>query len=184
MSRTQWRWLIAVFWIVVIGMLLKQCWVEQQQQATTDSEAPKPPQHFFFIPQPVPHALPSAPTPTLGPAVLQTKFVVHPDSPGRGMFTCDVTLTNEGETIAHGVQIYVRPYRGIYEGNDSLGGGHTPKFQKLPDDDPLSQFGTWLNFPDLKPGETAMESTTFLNHPNVLPGLNPNPQINFEAPKP
>ena len=180
MTRTQWRWLIAIFWIFVIGMLVRQFWQSDQQQQAEAEARPPTQQHFFFVPPPTPHALPSPPQPTPGPAVHQTRFVVHADTPGQGSFTCDVTLVNEGETIAHNVQIYVRPYRGVRQGVDVL--GHS-NYKLLPDDDPLSQYGVWITFPDLKPGEAVTESTVFLNHPNILPGFNPDPQIVFEAPK-
>jgi hypothetical protein len=54
----------------------------------------------------------------------------------------------------------------------------------LPDNDPASQFGQWVTFPDIAPGQSASGSVVFLNKGTMKPGSNPDPEIVFETAKP
>ena len=74
----------------------------------------------------------------------------------------------------------MRPYRGAGYGSIELGRGG---FHILKETDPLSQYGTWISFPDLKPGESSSQSAIFFDHPHVQAGFNPSPEINFETAK-
>jgi hypothetical protein len=177
MTRT--RWLIVAFWLFVAVMLVIQF---QQENARLNQDARDNPKdgHYFFTPPLTNSAPPTIAPPVLAPDIRQTAFVVHPNTPGFGSFTCDVTVTNQGLRPAKAVQVHVRPFRGVMSGNDGL--GHV-KYRAVPENDPLSQYGDWLAFPDLKPGESSTQSAVFLNHPNVNPGHNPNPEITFEPAK-
>ena len=178
MTRT--RWLIVAFWIFVGVMLFRQF---QSHTARLEQEGAAHPTngHYFFTPPPAAPAAPAASmAPPEAPDVRQTHFVIHPNTPGAGSFTCEVTVLNQGQKTARGVQVHVRPFRGVMYGSDTL--GHVG-YHALPESDPLSQYGDWLSFPDLKQGESSTQSAVFMNHPNVNPGFNPNPEITFEPAK-
>jgi hypothetical protein len=175
MTRT--RWLIVLFWVFVVGMLIKQCHDYTEAQIK-EGELNPPRQYFFTAPPPAPPAPP--PPPAAGGDVRQISFKSEEGTPGPGSFTCLVTLRNEGLQTARSIQVRVRPYRGVKYGTD--GEGHVG-YTLLQETDPLSQYGTWIGFPDLKPGETATESAVFLDRPNVSAGFNPQPEITFETAK-
>jgi hypothetical protein len=39
----------------------------------------------------------------------------------------------------------------------------------LPEDDPLSQYGAWVSFPDLAPGESNTQTVSFLDRAGAKP---------------
>jgi hypothetical protein len=171
MTRT--RWLILAFWIVIVGMLIKQLIDKNAQLAAHPADQ----QHFFFTP--VPGQEPPPP-PVPGADVRETGFAVEPDTPSPGNFTCHVTLQNQGSTKAIGVQLHVLPYR-----NGSLLNTETPAVNHSAANQwDLSHYGVWLAFPDLAPGQSSTQSTIFLAYPNVRPGEDPHPEIIFKADKP
>ena len=91
-------------------------------------------------------------------------------------------VKNQGNAKATGVQIFVRPYRGASSmaGEDRRMNTVSP--YKLPENDPLSQLGQWVELTDLGPGETCSESG-FVSQGHFSPGVNPDPQIIFETEK-
>ncbi len=104
--------------------------------------------------------------------------MVAKDTPTPGNITCKVTLKNVGNAKATCIQINVRPYKGSSTYDEDVG------YQKvivLCDDDPISRYGQWLDFPDLKPGESSTKSVSFLAHPPFKPGNNPKPDIVFKS---
>jgi len=136
-------------------------------------------QHFFAVPSATPK---SSGNDTQGADVSQISFSIKNDVPGAGSFTAFIVVKNQGNAKAVGVQVLARPYRGILVGGTDQRMSHDP-IHRLPENDPLSQFGKWVDFPDLAPGETSTQSVIFVNQPNVSPGNNPNPQITFETAK-
>jgi hypothetical protein len=128
-----------------------------------------------------------------GAYVEQTSYTVKQSEPATGSFTVYVTLKNVGHATATGVQIHVRPFRGLRLGDED---GGNSNLRTLPEDDPLSQYGEWVDFPDLKPDESATQSVVFLNQGSaspVVPGgendvdgqpkLKLTPEIVFETKK-
>jgi hypothetical protein len=112
---------------------------------------------------------------------VQTSFVVQPDTPATGSFTCLVTLKNIGNVKATSIQVCVRPFRGVSTIDIDVGGN---RGGTLDDNNPISMISDWLSFPDLDPGESRTLSDVFLTRPDIHPGVNPRPQIIFEAAKP
>ena len=173
------RKLIIAFWIFIVCMLLWQFYSYNQGLKEAALEHPKQ-EHFWFT-----NSVASAPTaPTQpkrdGADVQQTGFSVEDNAPSRGSFTCHVTLKNKGNAKAVGVQVSVRPYRGITKGDVDV--GHTD-MSILSDSDPISQFGQWVAFPDLAPGESSTRDVIFVSRNDVVPGTNPNPEIQFQTEK-
>ena len=171
------RWLLILFWVFVGIMLLKSCYDSEMARERAAELHPQQ-RHFFFA---VPSA-PAAPSPVVASSeakVMQTGFEVQPDTPGAGSFTCQVTLKNVGGTTARNIEVHVRPFRGVRPGSMEIGPLRAP----LAEDDPLSQYGSWVSFPDLAPGQSATESATFFDHPNLEPGRNLDPEIVFTTDK-
>jgi hypothetical protein len=173
------RKLIWAFWIFIIGMLLWQFYNYNKGITQDAIDHPKP-EHYFF---PHTNAAASAHGQTdihhSGAFVHQAGFIVHRDTPSPGNFTCEVTLKNEGDAAATNVQVHVRPFKGALMGDEDVG---NPK--PLTDNDPTSQMGQWVTFPDIPAGQTASESVVFLNQGGLKPGSNPDPEIVFESVKP
>ncbi len=167
------RWLAVLFWCFIGIMLIKSVYDHESRRQLDAQEHPGQ-QHFFFT-QP---GSPSGPPPVAGANVQQTHFEVQANTPGPGSFTCLVTVKNLGLTKAENVQVHVRPYKGPLRGVDD---NRPPP--PLTDSDPLSQYGSWVSFPDLAPGESNTESVVFLTHPIYYPGNNPKPEIIFETAK-
>ncbi len=176
MSRT--RLAIIAFWVVIIIMLIWQ-FRSYDTGLTQDSIDHPQQQHFFFYHTNSAPVAPSA-AHSEGADVEQTAFDVQPNAPSAGNFTCRVTVKNLGTAKATGVQVDVRPYKGIALGD--LDNGHA-RPGTMNDSDPISQIGQWVTFPDLAPGEEATETAVFLNRSDVSPGANPQPEIVFETEK-
>jgi len=179
MSRA--RMLIISFWVFIGCMLLWQFY--QYDQGLTQDAIEHPKQEHFWFTNSVANA--SAPAgssqaATSGPNVQQTGFEVENNKPGTGSFTCNVTLKNVGNAKAVGVQVNVRPYRGITLGDVDVGHAN---MATLSDNDPVSQFGSWVNFPDLAPGESSTQAVVFTMRTDYQPGTNPNPDILFQPEK-
>jgi hypothetical protein len=177
MSRT--RKLIIAFWIFIGCMLLWQFYT--YDRGLTQAAIEHPQQKQFWFTNSV-AAAPAAPTQPAhdGADVEQTGFSVEDNTPGTGSFTCHVTLKNRGNAKAVGVQVSVRPYRGISRGDEDV--GHTPT-GIVSDSDPISQLGQWVTFPDLAPGESSTRSVIFIGRTDVRPGTNPKPEILFQTEK-
>ena len=126
-------------------------------------------EHFWFTNSVAAPAAPAAPAQSKrnGADVQQTGFSVENNAPGAGSFTCHVTLKNTGNAKAVGIQISVRPYRGITKGD--VDSGHAD-MSTLSDSDPISQFGQWVTFPDLAPGESSTQTVIFISRTDVTPG--------------
>jgi hypothetical protein len=179
MSTT--RKLIIAFWIFIGCMLLWQFYTYDQGLTRAEVEHPTQ-QHFWFTNSAA--AAPAAPTKALanGAVVQQTGFSVENNAPSAGSFTCHVTLKNVGNAKAVGVQVSVRPYRGITLDDQDVGHAR-PAAVTLSDSDPISQYGQWVSFPDLAPGESGTQNAVFLSRTDVIPGTNPNPEIQFQTEK-
>jgi hypothetical protein len=173
------RRFIWAFWIFVIAMLLWQFYQYNQKISTPDPQHPTQEHFFFYQPKRGGDAA-NAPVVTDGPNVVQAAFQIHDNTPTTSNFTCDVTLKNTGKTKAINVQVRVRPYRGQAAGDLDNGRANiTP----ISDDSPLSQFGQWVDFPDLAPGESNTQSVTFVKQLDGNYGYNPTPEILFEPEK-
>ncbi len=174
------RKLIIAFWIFIGCMLLWQFY--SYNQGLKEAAISHPTQEHFFFYNTNPGGAPAAPAQPKhnGPDVQQTGFSVENNAPGRGSFTCHVTLKNLGNAKAVGVQLWVRPYRGITRGD--VDEGHAD-MSTLSDTDPIAQIGQWVSFPDLAPGESSTQSVVFLSRGDVTPGTNPNPEIHFQTEK-
>ena len=173
------RKLIVAFWIFIVCMLLWQFY--DYNQGLKEAAVEHPQQEHFWFTNSVATA-PAAPAQPKrdGPDVQQTGYSVEDNAPSAGSFTCHVTLKNKGNAKAVAVQVSVRPYRGITRGDEDV--GHTD-MSILSDSDPISQFGQWVSFPDLAPGESSTQSVIFLSRTDVRPGANPNPEIQFQTEK-
>jgi hypothetical protein len=172
------RWLIVLFWVLVGFVLLKQCADSGRKIAQEAGTAP--PRQYFFVAPPATKSLPGPAVPSPNADVHQVGFTWKDNTPGQGLYTCQVTLRNDGTKPATGVSVHVRPYRGTMYGTN--GEGHVG-YRLLKDTDILSQYGSWVSFPDLKPGESSTQSAVFLDQPNATPGYNPNPEIDFGTAK-
>jgi len=172
------RKLIIAFWVFIVGMLLWQFY--DYDQGLKEAAIVHPQQEHFWFTNSV--AAPAGPTQPKrdGADVQQTGFSIEDNAPSAGSFTCHVTLKNEGNAKAVDVQVSVRPYRGITRGDEDV--GHTD-MSTLSDDDPISQFGQWVSFPDLAPGESSTQDVIFVSRNDVRPGTNPNPEIQFQTEK-
>jgi hypothetical protein len=164
--------LIIAFWIFVLIMLIWQFY-SYNQRVTQDAINHPQQQHFWFTNSLGGPVAPVAPTVQNGADVEQTGYTLEDNVPANGSFTIHVTLKNVGNAKATGVQIHVRPYRGMRLGDEDAGNS---VLRILPEDDPLSQFGDWVDFPDLAPGESSTQSVSFLHQGNatpVIPGQTP-----------
>jgi hypothetical protein len=170
------HWVIAVFWIFVGAMIIKQC---HDDTASREVAAEKAPQQYFFH-QPTGPQIAPPPPPSPDADVEQVDFVVHPDTPSQGNFTCDVTLKNLGSKTATAIQVSVRPFRGGSFGDNNV--GHAAS-GFISDNDPLAQLASWVAFPDLAPGQQSTQSVIFLNQVGIKPGSNPHPEIDFQTAK-
>jgi hypothetical protein len=192
MSRT--RMLIVAFWIFIISMLLWQFYTYDQSLTRQAVEHPVQ-QHFWFTNSAPATPAAAAEQPHEGAYVEQTHYAVENNVPGRGSFTVDVTLKNVGNAKAVGVEVRVRPYRGMRLGDEDVGNS---TLRILDENDPLSQFGQWVTFPDLAPDESSTQSVVFLSQDNatpVVPGVSATgvpgeapeklePEITFSTEKP
>ena len=170
MSRTQ--KLIIAFWIFVLIMLIWQFYSYNQGVTQNAIDHPQQ-QHFWFTNSVGAPAAPVAPVVQNGADVEQTGYTIEENAPANGNFTVHVTLKNTGNAKATGVQVHVRPFRGMRLGDEDAGNS---VLRTLSDDDPLSQYGQWVDFPDLAPGESSTQSVSFLNQSNatpVIPGQTP-----------
>jgi len=176
MSRT--RMLIIAFWIFIGVMLIWQFYTYNQGLTQAAIDHPQQ-EHFYFFQT---NSAPIAPSlaHSNGADVQQVHYSVEEDTPSAGNMTCHVTLKNEGNAKAVGVQIFVRPFRGASNYDEDVGRSDT---KPLSDDDPVSQFGQWLTFSDLAPGESSTQSVVFLSRHFVIQGKNPKPQILFQTEK-
>jgi hypothetical protein len=173
------RWLIFSFWVFVIGMLIWQGY-SHEVNADRESAAHPQPKHYFFDPA---MDEPAAVNPNLHSAdVRQTAYWTSPDLTGSG-FISHVVLKNQGNARAVGIQVWVRPYRGIKVALSATRGDGANVYP-LSDNDPLAQFGRWINTPDLGPSESCTQTVDFVARPGVELGVNPHPQILFETEKP
>ena len=156
--------LIFAFWVFIVIMLLWQFYSYNQSLKQQAIDHPTQTQFFFLHTNAPPVA--ATPVPKNGPDVQQVRYTVENNAPSDGNFTVHVTLKNVGNAKAVSVQIHIRPYRGMRLGDEDV--GNSP-LRILPDDDPLSQYGDWLTFPDLAPGESSTQSVIFLDHQGATP---------------
>jgi hypothetical protein len=168
MSRT--RKLIIAFWIFIVIMLLWQFYSYNQGLKQKAIDHPQQ-EHFYFFQTNAVAPSAAAQPETNGPDVEQTAYSVEENTPTSVSFTVHVTLKNLGNAKAVGVQVRVRPYRGMRLGDEDVGNS---TLRILDENDPLSQFGQWVSFPDLAPGESSTQSVIFLNQGTatpVVPGI-------------
>jgi hypothetical protein len=180
MTRT--RKLIIAFWIFIGCMLLWQFYTYNKGLDQASIDHPQQ-EHFWYTNSLATSTAPAAPTSAHrdGADVQQIHYSVEDDTPSAGNMTCVVTLKNMGNAKAVSVQIFVRPFRGASNYDEDVGHSDT---KPLSDDDPISQIGEWLTFPDLAPGESSTQSVSFLSRHFVIEGKNPKPQILFQTEKP
>jgi hypothetical protein len=95
-----------------------------------------------------------------------------------------------GNVTATGLEVNVRPYRGILNGDESnghvhvtSGGGPGNNVGPIDDNDPISQYGQWVTLPDLPPGQSISDAVVFGNQPGRLPNDNPKLEIIFKPAK-
>jgi hypothetical protein len=175
MTRT--NWLILGFWSF-IGIALIWQFMDYNSSLDRQAEAHPVQTQFFFYKTNTAPVHSSGPT-TKGPDVRQISYWTEPGKPSDGMFTAHIVAKNVGMTKATGVQILVRPYRGISMGDVDNGRGG----RLLSDDDPLAQFGEWVDFVDLAPGQSDTETVSFSARPGFRLGGNPKPEIIFGSDK-
>jgi len=168
---------IWAFWIFVISMLIWQAYQYNQKISAPDPQHPTDAHYFFY--QPNPHAA-AAPVVSDGPNVVQAAFSIQDNTPTTSNFTCNVTLKNTGKAKALNVQVRVRPYRGQPMGDTDMG---RTAIVPVSDDSTLGQFGQWLEFPDLAPGESSTQSVMFVKQAGGNYGNNPSPEILFSPEK-
>lgn len=174
------NWFITGFWIFIAIMLLWEFHDYNQVAVQTDAAAPKQ-EHFFFYDTNTDTPPPEASKAKVdGADVEQTAFTTEKNVPAAGSFTAHVTVKNLGTAKAVGIQVMVRPYRGIMTVSGEMSDTGN---QYLDDNDPLSQFGQWVDVPDLAPGESATVDTIFTSRAGISPGNNPKPQILFGTEK-
>jgi len=172
------RRFIWAFWIFVISMMLWEAYQYNEKISQPDAQHPTDGHYFFY--QPNPQAAAAAPVNLDGPVVEQTSFTVQDNNPTTSNFTCNVTLKNKGKTKATDVQVRVRPYRGQPIGDVDMGRTDT---KPIDDDSAMAQFGQWVDFPDLAPGESFTQSVTFVKQAGGNYGDNPTPEITYSPEK-
>lgn len=172
------RRFIYAFWAFVIIMLLWQAYVYNRNISRVDPLHPTQRQFFFYHTNA--HAKVSPPEERTGPDVQQVAFTVEDNVPGPSNFTCHVTLRNKGHAKAVNVQVQVQPYRGTTVGDEDVG---PASIKPINDQSALAQFGQWVSFPDLAPGETSTQSAVFFKQNGAHPGRNASPQIIFQPEK-
>jgi hypothetical protein len=171
------RKLVICFWVFVAAMLLWQFYTYNESMRQAALEHPQ--QTSFWYTNAVVH--PNAPVAQVhhdGAEVVQSAYSAALDTPTQGNVTCKVTLKNVGNATATGIQINVRPYRGGSTFDEDVG---QSKVIVLTDDDPRSRYGEWLDFPDLKPGESSTQTASFMMQGSFKPGKNLNPDIVFKS---
>jgi len=156
--------IVTAFWVIIIGILLWQFYSYNKGLDQQAIDHPQQTQFFFFKTNSAPVA--PAPVQKNGPDVQQVGYRVAENVPSDGNFTVYVTLKNVGNAKAAGVQVHVRPYRGMRLGDEDA--GNSP-LHILPEDDPLSQYGEWVYFSDLAPGESSTQSVIFLSRAGATP---------------
>lgn len=173
---------IILFWVFIGGMLLWQFYNYNHGMTQAAIDHPTQDHFYFYPPNEVTKPKSDAPPKPDGADVEQVGYTVEEGQPNSASFTCRVTLKNVGTAKALSVQVWVRPFRGSGMGDPDL----DPHYHILTEDDTTSQFGQWVGFPDLAPGESSNETVSFLSRPNLAPGKNPDPKIVFlsEKPKP
>lgn len=159
-------------------MLVWQAYQYNQKISAPDVQHPTDGHYFFY--QPNPHAAAAAPVVTDGPDVEQTAFSVADNTPTTSNFTCSVTLKNKGKAKAVNVQVRVRPYRGQPVGDTDMG---RTAITPISDDSAMGQFGQWVDFPDLAPGESSTQSVMFVKQVGGNYGNNPSPEVMFSPEK-
>jgi hypothetical protein len=173
-------WFITVFWVFIATMLIWEFFSYNKNFSQVQAARPQD-THFFFYNTNVDAKPAAASKPAVaGPDVEQTAFTTENNVPSPGNFTAHITLKNLGTAKAVDVQIMVRPYRGIMVQSGEMSDQGN---KYLDDGDPLAQYGQYVSFPDLAPGESATVDAVFLSHPNVDPGNNPKPEIDFGTDK-
>jgi len=173
------RWLIVTFWIFVGGMLLWQFYSYNQGVAQDAVTNPQQVHFYFYNTNTTQATAPAAPAHD-GANVQQSAYSVADNTPGAGSFTAHVTLKNVGNAKATAIEIWVRPYRGVSLGDEDVG---NTNIQPIDDNSPLAQYGEWVNFPDLAPGESATQTPVFTTKAGIPFGTNITPQIVFKSEK-
>lgn len=165
--------LIFIFWAFVLSMLGYQ--MVQEYLKGQAAHASYVARQVVTPPQATSPAatLSSTPPPPISPDadVRQIGYSVKGHSPTQ--FEAIITLKNVGGGTAAGVQIFVRPFRG---GDNSKNPGMD---STTPEDSPDSQYGEWVSFPDLAPGQEATQPFDFNARPEhgISPGGNDDPKI-------
>jgi hypothetical protein len=177
----KWRSLVVAFWVFLAVMLAWQAY-NYNNLLTAEQQAHPAVQNFYHPPAP-------PPPPPKAPAadVRQVAYHVIHGSPGPGNFMVTFTVKNVGKVTATGVEVKVRPYRGIpnIDIDTSDSHAHTSTVSKylgpISDQDPVSQIGQWVDLPDLPPGQSSDESAVFPDRPGVDPGENAMLEITFKS---
>ena len=171
------RWAIVVFWVIVLFMIVKSCRDSEEIRHNEAVAHPQEQEFFYTTPPPGVNAPAATPTAEATADVRQITYSVQKDTPTTGDFTAQVTVKNVGGKKAVNVQVHVRPYRGAAIDSSDIG----PVLPPLTENDPLSQYGSWITFPDLAPGESSTATAVFLTSPRMAFGKNSKPEIVFQT---
>jgi hypothetical protein len=167
------------FWTFIVVMLLWQFYLYNQKLSAPDPAHPDRAHFFFYMPSKA-AGTKGVPGAHDGPYVEQTAFSVSDNTPTSGSFTCHVTLKNTGKAKAIDVEVRVRPFRGTSLNDVEDDKGETPP---MDDNSPMAQFGQYVAFPDLAPGESSTQDAVFIKQPGGNYGKNPSPEIIYAPEK-
>ncbi|HUB67433.1 MAG TPA: hypothetical protein VL981_08120 [Candidatus Methylacidiphilales bacterium] len=177
---SKWRILAVAFWVFIAIMLAWQAYT-YNNRVVAEAQA-RPESHYIY------HTISPPPPPkALAADVRQTAYHVIPGSPEPDSFMVTFTVKNVGNTTATGVEVNVRPYRGIPNADEDDGDAHarvssiSRALGPISDQDPLSQIGQWVSLPDLPPGQSSDESAVFPNKPGIEPNQHPQLEITFKS---
>jgi hypothetical protein len=163
------RWIITAFWAVVILLTLKYVFTD----VTAVAPPTAPEQHWY------PPPLPGSPLPASAQADVRLIHYVPQVTPGAGSFTADVTIQNFGQKKATGIQVRIQPYVGTADSTAAPGPDEMPT-----GGDSVTAVFQWLDFPDLAPGATEMQTVTLPMRSDATPAEEFKPQVIFQTAKP
>jgi hypothetical protein len=168
------RWAIAAFWVFMVLLGVYYAFNSASQPPPPAPAAAQQPQ---WTPAPLPGSTPPPRSPNAD--LRLTHYVAH-ITPGSPEFSVDVTMENFGSKKATGVEVTVHPY---------IGNQDTVKSQAGPDEipgqpggDPLHNVVQNLAYPDIDPGQTAVQSFTLPMRPDADPcQRDDHPEITFQS---
>jgi hypothetical protein len=114
-----------------------------------------------------------------GKGLRQTGYILefHKSGPEKGKYEAHITVSNDSSQPLKDIQIRVRPYRGSDDPH-----GNTEMDQAVSEFSPISQFGAWVDVPDLDPGKSAQVSWFFAPKPPYAPDVNGGAIFRYKTP--